>query len=158
VDSGHLEEIISFVADTLRELPGSGAVHRYEPVATQAQDIPRIFGGSGSINAWSVTVTRSDEEPLSNIEVVRKHTITFRLYREVLDASISEPQARALSEAGMAALRRVHRLVTDAGTEIAEQVWPPQRPRFGHTLLGATLLCHYAEHTILMQERVRYQS
>lgn len=153
-----LEDLITFVTQALASLPGSGAAHPYEPVATQPQDLPSVFGGSQSVNAWTVTLTSTTETPLSNIEVLRKHTVTFRLYYEVLDASITEPAARTLSEAAMTALRATHVLRDSHGTVLFELVSPPQRPRFGHTLLGQTILCHFAEHTIDAQERVRYQS
>jgi hypothetical protein len=152
----HLEEIIAFIATILTGLTGTGAVHDHEPIATAPEEIPAVFGASQQVNAWTITVSSTTEEELTNIEVLRHHVFTVRLYVEVGDAAVTALQARALSEAAMTAFRPHYQILDATETVVlAELFGPMQRPLWGHTLLGSTVLTHFGEHTLAAQELIR---
>lgn len=147
-----LANIVAFVQTTLEGIPGIGLVHPFQPVMTDAGQIPSLMGTPGDIRFWSISRESTSENRLSNHETERHHILVIRGYLEVGDPSVSEPLFQALIEAIMLTFRGIYQIGT-SGID-AEIAGPLDTTQIGRRILGQTILVHYCECRLAAHELV----
>lgn len=149
-----LSTIRTEVAAVLATVSGIGQVHADEPYAAHAKEFRTLFGvGKGNaqrLHGWTITRESTQEQYLTNIEVLRTHRLILRGRYGVDTPSSSEATFQDVIEAICTTFRPLHDL-----SGIAEFKQPIQVELVEHRLFG-DILCHYAELSTLVQERIQW--
>ena len=150
-----LAAINAALAEVLASVGGIGQVHADEPYAATAKQFRDFFGvGRGSaqyIHGWTIARQSTEEHYLTNLEVERTHRCVLRGVYSVNTTQHSEAVFQAVVEAICTAFRSLHDLQGQA-----ELKYPLQVDLVEHRLFG-DILCHYAELSTLVQERIQWE-
>jgi len=144
----------AIVAAVAAKLTAGGAqnVYAYQRHVADWKAMLALFqygtGGAAVIHGWTVSRERVDETWLTNKEVVRVHHFKIRGYYGCKDSSATEDTFQNLLDTVSNKWREEFDM---EGT--AEQRTPLQFPMIDHRLFSG-VLCHYAECTVAVTERL----
>jgi hypothetical protein len=137
--------IVNGVTGTIKVHIGQQLCRDWGQFITQFRD------ATGSrINGWTVSRSRSEEDHLTNQEMLRKHYWTIRGYYSVTDGSDTEASFQQLVEDVCDAWRVINNLDLSDTCEIC---FPPQVLTVDYRFFGG-VLCHYCEIEVSAQERL----
>lgn len=149
-ESSNYAAIVAAVASRLDATTGVVNVHVYQRHVAEWKALITmlVVPGSGLVSGWTVSRYRCDEEWLTNKEVTRTHHFKLRAYYGCKDSTATESTFQNLLDAVGNKFREEFDM--DGTAELRE---PLQWPIIDYRLFSGTL-CHYAEGTLAITERL----
>lgn len=146
-----LEEIRAHIKSVLEGVSGIGTVHEYERWAADWTRYLALFKTSADkINGWTITRRGTASVRDTMPTIMRNHTFIIRGIYGLKDTDESELTFQALIEAIQDAFEDEYLLGGYALNSGPMQVNVVENRMFG------TILCHFAELTLPVEERVTY--
>jgi len=157
-----LTTIRAQIKTLLESVPNVGMVHDYERWTNDPATVISFFQSvtNGPLNGWVFKHVRIEEFALTNEENLRIYTFQFRGIYSVVDANATEKTFSDVIETIVAAFRKIS---NDTLNGTAETLRPEQGGLSGRAGLQvdrldflklAGVICHYAELSLGVQERL----
>jgi len=151
------EAIRTQVGTILGEVAAVGKVYSYGVVAVTIEDFAKAFlADDGTICGWRISRESSEEKYDDPAESTAKHTFKLTGYKALSVVNGSDAVWQALLNAICGRFRFDHYLsgINDSGATQVTQVSPMQILKSDERLFFDSVLCHYAELAITVEELI----
>ena len=150
-EAGQYPLILDRIQDLIEPVVGGATVHLYQRhVGDWKQMIETFKVGTApnvTIHGWMISRSDVEEEWLTNMETISDHTIVIRGVMGVKDSAVTEDTFNDYIEA----IRTSFRSNLDLGG--ACEYHKPLKFKISYRNFSG-ILCHYAEGTLIVRERL----